>query len=38
MYPENNEELKDVLNKYGRDITEMLKIIKLILLLVVMKK
>ena len=25
MYPENNEELKDVLNKYGRDITENVK-------------
>ena len=25
MYPGNNEELKDVLNKYGRDITENVK-------------
>ena len=25
MYPENNEELKDVLNKYGRDITKNVK-------------
>ena len=25
MYPENNEEFKDVLNKYGRDITENVK-------------
>ena len=25
MYPENNDELKDVLNKYGRDITENVK-------------
>ncbi len=25
MYPDNNEELKDVLNKYGRDITKSVK-------------
>ncbi len=25
MYPENNDELKDVLNKYGRDITKNVK-------------